>query len=143
MDRVDPLLFRNSDDGADVQIRLDRLPTLGRADEIRLIRLEAVERKTVFITVDRDRLQRKLGGRPKYAYGNFPPVRNKQFPHEKSSKVATLRLNKNRKHCVDEGAFFKRSNAGLAFGKRFADFKHDLPTPIDQIRTAPHITLPP
>ena len=56
VDRVDAVLLGDGDDGGDVQIPLDRHPALGRADQVRFIGLEAVQREAVFVGVDGDGL---------------------------------------------------------------------------------------
>jgi hypothetical protein len=43
MDRIDAVLLGDGDDVLDVEIPLNRLPALGLANQVRLIRLEPVE----------------------------------------------------------------------------------------------------
>jgi hypothetical protein len=81
VDRVGPVLLGDRDDLLDVQITLDGLPAVLRADLVRLVGLEAVEREAVLVRVDGDRLEPKLRGRPEHADGDLAPVGNQQFPH--------------------------------------------------------------
>ncbi len=75
------MLFGDGDQCWDVQIPLDRQPPFGRADQIRLIGLEPVQREAVFVGVDRDGPQSQLGGGPKHANGDFTSIGDKQLPH--------------------------------------------------------------
>ena len=62
----------SGDDAVDVEIRPERLA--GRADAIRLIRLEAVQGEAVFMRVDGDGADAQLMGRAKDANGDLAAV---------------------------------------------------------------------
>ena len=81
MNRVDALRLGDRDDRLDVEIRAHRLAALRRADEERLVGLEAVQREAVFVAVDRDGPQPEFGGGPEAADGDFRAVGDEQFPH--------------------------------------------------------------
>ena len=65
----------------DVQIRPDRLAALRRADQKRLVGLEAMQREAIFVAVDRDGPQAEFGGGPEAADGDFRTIGDEQFPH--------------------------------------------------------------
>ena len=74
VDRIDPVAPRKRQDRVDVQVRLDG--TAFGGDEIRLVRLVAVECEGVLFAVDRDRALAELGARAKDADRNLAPVRH-------------------------------------------------------------------
>jgi hypothetical protein len=57
MDRIRPMQLRDINQSLNIQIRLDRLPTLRRPDRIRLIGLKPMERESIFVAINRDRNQ--------------------------------------------------------------------------------------
>src|SRR6476661_8926125 len=69
------------DDRLDVEVRPDRFTTLRRADQERLVGLEAVQRKAIFVTVDRHGAQAEFGGGPEAPDGNLRSIGDEQFPH--------------------------------------------------------------
>jgi hypothetical protein len=88
MDRVDAVTGRDIDDRGNVQIRTYRLAALGRADQERLVRLEAMQREPILEAVDGDRLQPELGCRAKTADRDFRAVDNQQLLHRRRSTTA-------------------------------------------------------
>src|SRR5262249_45090359 len=81
MNRVDALCLGDGDDRLDVQIRPDRFATLHRSDEKRLVSLEPMQRKAIFVAVDRDGSETKFGRRPEAADGNFRAIGDEQLSH--------------------------------------------------------------
>jgi hypothetical protein len=77
MDRVRTRLACDPDHLVDVEIGLDRI--LALADQIALVRLEAVEREAVFVGVDTDRLDRQLVGGADHANGDLAAVGDQQL----------------------------------------------------------------
>ena len=61
VDRIDAVLLGERDDAGDVQVRPDRLARL--ADQIRLVRLEAVQGEAVLVRVDGDGANAQFVGR--------------------------------------------------------------------------------
>ena len=72
-----PFSLRERDDAGDVEIRADR--ALALADQIRLVRLEAVDREPVLLRVDGHGAEAQFGGRAKDADGDFAAVGDEQF----------------------------------------------------------------
>ena len=73
MDRVHALFPRQPDNPVHIEVRLHR--PLSRADQVRLIRLETVQRQPVLLRIDRNRPQPQLIGRAQNPYGNLTPVK--------------------------------------------------------------------
>ena len=78
MNHVHALLLREGDDAGDVEIRADR--AFADADQVRLVRLETMDRKPVLLGVDGHGAETQLGSRAKNADGNFAAVGDQQFP---------------------------------------------------------------
>src|SRR5437762_3273870 len=81
MDRIDVVLQRHGNDVVDVEITLDRLAAVLRTDQIRLIRLKAMQGKTIFKGKHRDRPQTQLGGGAHYADGDLASIGDQQLLH--------------------------------------------------------------
>jgi hypothetical protein len=81
MNGVDAVLDRHRDDRLDVQVRTDRFAAARRSDQERFVGLETVQRKPIFVAVDRDRPEAELGCRPEAADGDLRAVGDEQFAH--------------------------------------------------------------
>ena len=81
MDGVDAMLFGDGDDVGDVEIAAHRLAALRGADEVGLVRLEAVEGKAVFVRVDGDGAKPQFRGSAEYADGDLRAIGDEQFLH--------------------------------------------------------------
>ena len=77
MDEVHTLLLRHRHDALDVEIRGDR--PLALADEIRLVRLEAMHAQPIFLRVDRDGAQPLFRSRAKNTDGDLAAIGNEKF----------------------------------------------------------------
>ncbi len=77
MNRIRAAVPRDADDLRDREIRTDGRQPL--ADQIGLVRLEAVERQLVLLGVDRDRLLAQLRRRPHHADRDLAPVGDQDF----------------------------------------------------------------
>jgi hypothetical protein len=77
MDEVHALLLRERDDARNVEIRADR--PFAFADDVRLVRLEAMDGEAIFLRIDRDGAQAEFGRRAKDADGDFAAVGDEQF----------------------------------------------------------------
>ena len=75
---VDPGLPGDAQDGLDIQVGAQCLP--GFAHRVALIRLEPVQRETVFVRIDSDGTDAEFGRRAHHAYGDLAAVGNEQFP---------------------------------------------------------------
>ena len=71
MNRVHPVLLGHRHQLVDVEIGADRLSAFRRSNQERLVGLEPVKRKTVFVAEDRHRPQAQLGGGAEAADGDF------------------------------------------------------------------------
>ena len=78
MNEVHALLFRQRDDAGDVEIGADG--TFAFADDIRLVRLEAVNGEPVFLRIDGDGAQAEFSRRAEDANGDLAAVGDEQFP---------------------------------------------------------------
>ena len=74
VDRIDIGLPCDAQDVVDVEIRGERL--LAFADQIALVRLEAMQRQAVFLRIDRHRADVQLGGGTHHANRDFRAVRD-------------------------------------------------------------------
>src|SRR5258708_7270957 len=74
VNRIRAVLPGDCHQGGDVEISFDRRATLGRAHEVRLIGLEAVQRETIFVRVDGNGAQSQFRRRPKNPYGDFTSI---------------------------------------------------------------------
>jgi hypothetical protein len=81
MNRIDAVLLGDRDDVGDVEVPLDRLAALGRADHIRLIGFETVQREAVFPSVDGDGSKAELGCRAEHADGDLTSIGDQQLAH--------------------------------------------------------------
>ena len=72
VDCVDALFFGYRNDAVNVEIRSDRAFAL--ADEVRFIRLEAMEAEPVLLCIDGHSTQPEFCGRAKNSYSNFAAV---------------------------------------------------------------------
>ena len=82
MDAVDAVGLGERHDPLDVEVRANRLARLAR--EVGLVRLEAVERETVFMGVDSDGANAQFVRRPEDADGDFAAIGDEEFgdrPH--------------------------------------------------------------
>jgi hypothetical protein len=77
MDGVGPGPARHPDDLVHVQIGVHRVLTL--ADQIALVRLEAVEGEAVLVGIDRDGAEAQLRRRAEDPDGDLAPVRDQKF----------------------------------------------------------------
>ncbi len=76
VDRVGAGLLRHANDAVDVEIRVDR--ALALADEVAFVRLHPVQRKPVFLRVDRNRADAELVRGAHDANGNLAAVGDQQ-----------------------------------------------------------------
>ena len=77
MNGVDLVLLRERDDRWNVQVRLDRLARL--ADEIGLVRLEAVQGVAVLMGINGDSPNPQLMGAAKHTDGNLAAIGDEQL----------------------------------------------------------------
>ncbi len=75
------MLFGDGDERRNIEIPFDRRAAVGGPDQIGLIGLETVQRKAVFIGIDRDGAEAQFRCRPENADGDFASVGNEQFTH--------------------------------------------------------------
>ncbi len=88
MDGVDVLFLRHRNDSLDVEIGSDG--TLAGADQIRLIRLEAVDAEAVLLRIHGHSAESQFGGGAKDADGDFRPVGGHQ-PAERTDGLGRRR----------------------------------------------------
>ena len=79
VNRVHTLLFGQRDNAFDIQVGLYR--TFALADEVGLVRLEAVQRKAVFFGIDGDGAQAQFVGGAQNANSDFAAIQCKEFIH--------------------------------------------------------------
>ena len=77
MNRVHALFLRQRDDAVNVEIRGDR--ALALADEVGLVRLEAMEAEPILLRVDRHRAKPEFRRRAEDADGDFAAIGDEQF----------------------------------------------------------------
>ena len=66
-------------DRGDIEIPLDRLAAVRRADQIRFIRLETMQGKAVFVGIDGHGAQPQFGGGAENADGDFTSIGDENF----------------------------------------------------------------
>src|SRR5947209_2323819 len=77
MDPIDAVLLGEVNDSRDVEIGADWLADIANA--IRLVGLETMQGKTIFVRVESDRADAEFVGRAENANGNFAAIGNEQF----------------------------------------------------------------
>ena len=86
MNGVNAVTRCHLDDGRNIQIRADRLTAGRRANQERLVCFEPMQRKPVFVAVDRDGLKPQLGGGAKNADRDFGSIGDEELLHEINSR---------------------------------------------------------
>ncbi len=84
VDRIDLMLLRQRDDAVDVEIGADRFA--GLADAVRLIGLEAVQRKPVLMREDGDRADAQFVRRAEDANSDLAAVGNEQLANGRDGR---------------------------------------------------------
>ncbi len=114
MNEIHALFLRQRNNAGNVQIRAHR--PFAHANQVRLVRLEAMNGQPVLLRVNRHGPQPKLRGRAENANGNLAPIGDKQFTRQHGRgwcgrthniKTAAMKLH--------SGA---ASNLGMAAGRR-------------------------
>jgi hypothetical protein len=81
VDGIDAVGLGDVDQGLDVELTLDRLAAVERADLIGLVGFEAMEGEAIFVGENGDGGETQFGGRPEDAYGDFTPVGDEELLH--------------------------------------------------------------